>query len=151
MEHSNTKAEHNNMETELIRAAMEAQKTAYAPYSHFLVGAALLCRDGTVYTGCNIENASYPAGNCAERTAIFKAVSDGKRDFSAICIVGGPEGETPEYCPPCGICRQVCAEFCDADSFQIILAKSETEYRKYTLGELLPLGFGAAQLKVRQR
>ncbi len=132
---------------ELIRSALAARKTAYAPYSQFLVGAALLCKDGTVYTGCNIENASYPAGNCAERTAIFKAVSEGKKDFSAICIAGGREGEVSEYCPPCGICRQVCAEFCDADTFQIILAKNETEYRIYTLGELLPLGFGAAQLK----
>ena len=132
---------------ELIRAALGAQKTAYAPYSHFLVGAALLCKDGTIYTGCNIENASYPAGNCAERTAIFKAVSEGKKDFAAICVVGGREGEEPEFCPPCGICRQVCAEFCDAQSFQIILARSETDFKEYTLGELLPLGFGAAQLK----
>ena len=132
---------------DLIRAALAARETAYAPYSHFLVGAALLCEDGAVYTGCNIENASYPAGNCAERTAIFKAVSEGKKAFSAICIAGGREGEAPEYCPPCGICRQVCAEFCDADMFRIILAKSEEEYREYTLGELLPLGFGAAQLK----
>ena len=132
---------------ELIRAALGAQKTAYAPYSHFLVGAALLCKDGTIYTGCNIENASYPAGNCAERTAIFKAVSEGKKDFEAICVVGGREGEEPEFCPPCGICRQVCAEFCDAQSFQIILARSETSFKEYTLGELLPLGFGAAQLK----
>ncbi|MBO5520871.1 MAG: cytidine deaminase [Eubacterium sp.] len=130
----------------LIPAALQAQKAAYAPYSHFRVGAALLCKDGTVYTGCNIENASYPAGNCAERTAIFKAVSEGRREFLAICVVGGREGEDPEYCPPCGICRQVCAEFCDADSFQIILAKSENEYTVHTLGELLPLGFGAAQL-----
>ena len=135
---------------ELIRAALEARKTAYAPYSHFLVGAALLCEDGTVYTGCNIENASYPAGNCAERTAIFKAVSEGKKDFAAICIAGGREGEEPEYCPPCGICRQVCAEFCDAETFRILLAKSEEEYKTYSLGELLPLGFGAAQLKLPQ-
>ncbi len=132
---------------ELIGAAFRAREKAYAPYSRFLVGAALLCTDGMVYTGCNIENASYPAGNCAERTAIFKAVSDGKRDFSAICIVGGREEGPVEYCPPCGICRQVCAEFCDAGTFRIILARSETEYREYTLGELLPLGFGAAQLK----
>lgn len=131
----------------LIRAALEAQKTAYAPYSHFLVGAALLCKDGTIYTGCNIENASYPAGNCAERTAIFKAVSEGRKDFEEIWLVGGREGEEPEYCPPCGICRQVCAEFCDAGTFRIILAKSETAYKTYTLGELLPMGFGAAQLK----
>ena len=135
---------------ELIRAALEAREKAYAPYSRFLVGAALLCEDGTIFTGCNIENASYPAGNCAERTAIFKAVSEGKKDFAAICIVGGREGEPPEYCPPCGICRQVCAEFCDAETFQIILAKNEEEYRTYTLGELLPLGFGAAQLKKPQ-
>ena len=138
-------------EAALIKAASRAREKAYAPYSHFLVGAALLCEDGTVFTGCNIENASYPAGNCAERTAIFKAVSEGKRNFSVICIVGGREGEEPEICPPCGICRQVCAEFCDADTFRIILAKSETEYKAYTLGELLPLGFGAAQLKPADR
>ena len=131
----------------LIRAAMDMLPMAYAPYSHFHVGAALLCRDGSVYTGCNVENAAYPAGNCAERTAIFKAVSEGKRDFEAICIVGGPEGVIQDFCPPCGICRQAMAEFCAPASFEILLAKSPEEYRRYTLSELLPLGFAPGHLQ----
>ena len=131
---------------ELIRKAMEARLQAYAPYSRFQVGAALLCTDGTIYTGCNIENASYPAGNCAERTAVFKAVSEGYREFEAICIVGGPEGQDLDFCPPCGICRQVLAEFCDPETFRIILAKSVQEFQTYTLAELLPLSFGKAQM-----
>ncbi len=132
---------------ECIQRALEAQKTAYAPYSRFQVGAALLCAGGEIYTGCNIENASYPAGNCAERTAVFKAVSEGKTEFAAICIVGGPEGATEDFCPPCGICRQVLAEFCDPETFQIILAKNAEEFRIYTLAELLPLSFGRIQLR----
>ena len=130
----------------LIKKAAEMLPYAYAPYSHFHVGAALLCADGSVYTGCNVENASYPAGNCAERTAIFKAVSEGKRDFTAICIVGGPDEEIRDFCPPCGICRQVMAEFCAPASFEILLAKSPEEYRSCTLAELLPLGFGPGYL-----
>ena len=128
---------------EMIQAAAEAQKKAYAPYSKFYVGAAVLCAGGEIYTGCNIENASYPAGNCAERTALFKAVSEGKTAFLAICIVGGPEGKNEEFCPPCGICRQVLTEFCDPESFLVILAKGTEEYRCYTLEELFPLSFGS--------
>lgn len=120
----------------LIGTALLARENSYSPYSHFRVGAALLCRDGTVWTGCNIENRAYGPTNCAERTAFFKAVSEGKRDFSAIAIVGGKE-ETV-WCYPCGVCRQVMAEFCDPDEFQIICGKSAREYRIYTLRELLP-------------
>ncbi len=128
---------------EMIQAAVEAQKKAYAPYSRFYVGAALLCKSGEIFTGCNIENASYPAGNCAERTAVFKAVSEGNTAFSAICIVGGPEGRHEDFCPPCGICRQVLTEFCDPESFLVILAKGTEEYRCYTLEKLFPLSFGS--------
>ena len=127
---------------ELVKRAFEAQKHAYAPYSGFQVGAALLAEDGSVYEGCNIENASYGACNCAERTAFFRALYDGERDFSAIAIVGKPKtSDTFDYCAPCGICRQVMAEFCDPEKFEIILAKSEEEYRRYKLKELLPLSF----------
>lgn len=124
---------------ELILSALKARENAYAPYSQFLVGAALLCSDGTVYTGCNIENISYSATVCAERTAIFKAVSEGKRDFEAVAIVGGKKDETI-FAYPCGICRQVMAEFCKAD-FKVVVAKSEETYEKYSLSELLPKSF----------
>lgn len=134
--------------TNLIAAAFEAQKKAYAPYSGFMVGAALLCEDGEIFGGCNIENASYGACNCAERTAIFRAVYEGKRSFRAIAIVGKP-GSAPAfaYCAPCGICRQVMAEFCNPQDFQIILPKSMTEYKVYRLEELLPLSFTAENLE----
>lgn len=132
----------------LIRAAFEAQKRAYAPYSHFQVGAALLCGDGEILGGCNIENASYGACNCAERTAIFRAVYEGKRDFQAIAIVGKPEdAENFDHCAPCGICRQVMAEFCDPETFEIILPRSVEDYRVYKLKELLPLSFTAANME----
>lgn len=135
----------------LIQEAIQARKMAYAPYSHFQVGAALQCADGTVYRGCNIENAAYSPGNCAERTAFFKAVSEGKREFVAIAIVGGSDqlpadGPFPEFSPPCGVCRQVMMEFVKYDTFRILLAKSETEYVQYTLKQLLPMGFGPANL-----
>ncbi len=123
----------------LLFLAKGMTKQSYAPYSHFHVGAALLCDDDAIYTGCNIENASYGATNCAERTAVFKAVSEGYRHFKALAIAGGPEGEIGDACPPCGICRQVLSEFCDAD-MPIYLAKSEG-YDEYTLGQLLPLTF----------
>ena len=130
----------------LIKAALKARENAYCPYSGFAVGAALLCRDGSVWCGCNLENAAFTPGNCAERTAFFKAVSEGKREFSAIAIVGGKaDAEKLEFCPPCGVCRQVMREFCRND-FRIILAVSEKEYRIYTLEELLPLSFGPEQL-----
>lgn len=126
----------------LIEKAYEAKKYSYAPYSHFHVGAALLTEDGRIYKGCNIENAAYSPTNCAERTAFFKAVSEGVKSFSAIAIVGDKE----EYLAPCGVCRQVMAEFCDAEKFQIILAKSGEDYKIYSLKELLPEGFGADSL-----
>ena len=131
---------------ELIQKAMEAREKAYAPYSGFMVGAALQCADGTVYTGCNIENAAYTPTNCAERTAFFKAVSEGVRDFQAICIVGGKDGKLTEYTAPCGVCRQVMMEFCNPKTFQIILAVDKERYEIYTLEELMPLGFGPLNL-----
>lgn len=131
----------------LIRTALDMRKQSYVPYSGFAVGAGLLTREGKIYGGCNIENAAYTPTNCAERTAFFKAVSEGERQFSAIAIAGGPaDAETLDYCAPCGVCRQVMAEFCDADTFRIILAKSEEEYRVYTLRELFPFGFGPENL-----
>ena len=132
----------------LIKQALEMRKMAYVPYSHFQVGAALLCADGKVYTGCNIENAAYTPSNCAERTAFFKAVSEGEREFAAIAITGGAEtAEELEYCAPCGVCRQVMMEFCDYDNFKVILAKSEQEYQVYSLREILPMGFGPKNLE----
>ena len=132
----------------LIKQALEMRKMAYVPYSHFQVGAALLCADGKVYTGCNIENAAYTPSNCAERTAFFKAVSEGEREFTAIAITGGAEtAEELEYCAPCGVCRQVMMEFCDYDNFKVILAKSEREYQVYSLREILPMGFGPKNLE----
>mgnify|MGYP000280709682 CR=1 FL=1 len=132
--------------TELVRQAFLAQQQAYAPYSEFLVGAALLTEDGKIYQGCNIENAAYSPGNCAERTAFFKAVSEGVRDFQAICIVGGKDGVLTEYAAPCGVCRQVMMEFCDPKTFKIILAVSKDKYDVFTLNELFPLGFGPDDL-----
>lgn len=132
---------------EMIDAATKQLSYAYAPYSGFKVGAALLTADGRFYTGCNIENASYTPTNCAERTAIFKAVSEGERSFKAICIVGGMDGIPTEYAAPCGVCRQVMEEFCDADKFLVILAVDKETYGIYTLKELLPLGFGPENLK----
>ena len=130
----------------LYEAAVKMRERSYAPYSRFRVGAALLAKDGTVWTGCNIENASYGACNCAERTAFFKAVSEGEKHFSAIAIAGGPEGaETLDFCPPCGICRQVMEEFCGQD-FRIILGNSAGELKVHTLAELLPYGFGPGDL-----
>ena len=123
---------------ELIQKAKEGREHAYAPYSHFKVGAALLTKSGRIFTGCNVENAAYSPGNCAERTAVFKAVSEGEREFAALCIIGGAEAGCLELCPPCGVCRQVMAEFCDPDAFQIICGKSPEEYKVFTLAELLP-------------
>lgn len=135
-------------EKALIISAIEVQKKSYSPYSNFCVGAALLTKSGEIYQGCNIESASYSPTNCAERTAFFKAVSEGKREFLAIAVVGGflnsPE-YIPEICAPCGVCRQVMMEFCKKD-FTIILAKSETEFITKSLEELLPLGFGPKNL-----
>lgn len=127
----------------LIAQAMAAKESAYAPYSRFRVGAALLTANGKVYTGCNVENVSFSATNCAERTAVYKAVSEGEREFSAIVI----HGDNHDYLPPCGICRQVLAEFCDLDSFQVILANNEQDYKVMTLAELLPGAFQPGDLK----
>ena len=125
----------------LAKEALRMRGLSYAPYSGFNVGAALLASDGTVYTGCNIENAAYGPSNCAERTAFFKAVSEGARSFEAICIAGGPAGAKElDHCPPCGVCRQVMAEFCGKD-FEIILARNDNDYKVFTLNELLPESF----------
>lgn len=130
-----------NQIQELIDTALAQRKFSYAPYSDFRVGAALLAHNGKIYTGCNIENSAYSPTNCAERTAVFKAVSEGVRDFQAICIAGGAgEGEPTGLCPPCGVCRQVLLEFCAPD-FEIILAVNREQYEVYTLDELAPMGF----------
>ena len=134
------------MVEKLIDTAIEQLQFSYTPYSNFKVGAALLTKSGKIYTGCNIENASYTPTNCAERTAFFKAVSEGVRDFQAICIVGGKEGKLTEYTAPCGVCRQVMMEFCNPKTFQIILAVDKERYEIYTLEELMPLGFGPLNL-----
>lgn len=124
----------------LIAAALEARKNSYSPYSGFSVGAALMTSDGSVFTGVNIESASYSMTVCAERTAIFKAVSEGRRDFTAIAIVGGRE-EVSDYCYPCGACRQVMTEFCDYEGFVVISAVSEEDYKLFRLRELIPTAF----------
>lgn len=127
---------------ELVKQAFKAREMAYAPYSHFKVGAALLTKNGKVYMGCNIENASYTPTNCAERTAFFKAVSEGEREFQAIAIVGGKEDAVKlDLCAPCGVCRQVMMEFCNPKDFKVILCDMEEDIHTYTLEQLLPLGF----------
>ena len=126
----------------LCELAVEAMHHAYAPYSGFKVGAALLCKDGTVYQGCNIENAAYGPTNCAERTAIFKAVYDGHRDFAAIAVCGGKDGKITGAFPPCGVCRQVMREFCE-DDFVIYVVGAEGQFDALTLSELLPHSFSA--------
>lgn len=132
---------------ELIKIAVAARKNSYSPYSHYQVGAALLATDGQVFPGCNIENAAYTPTNCAERTAFFKAVSVGVRDFTAIAIVGSPEGdEITQSAYPCGVCRQVMMEFCNPEVFQVIVARSLEEYEIRTLKDFLPEGFGPANL-----
>lgn len=129
----------------LIQQAIKAREFAYTPYSHFKVGAALLGKNGKVYLGCNIENAGYTPSNCAERTAFFKAVSEGVTEFEKIAIVAGKE-EIETYTAPCGVCRQVMMEFCKPEEFKVIMAKSPEDYKEMTLAELLPLGFGPADL-----
>lgn len=130
----------------MIETAIAQLEFSYTPYSHYKVGAALLAKDGTIYTGCNIENAGLTATNCAERTAFFKAVSEGCKEFRAICIAGGQDGAVTDYAPPCGVCRQVMMEFCDPETFQVILAVNKEQYEVYTLKELLPKGFGPGNL-----
>ncbi len=126
---------------ELVKKAKEAAKCSYSPYSGFTVGAALLTKSGKVYLGCNIESASYSPTSCAERTAFFKAVSEGEREFLKIAIVGGKGLDFADYCPPCGVCRQVMKEFC-GEAFTVILGKNGEDVKELTLGELLPFGFG---------
>lgn len=130
----------------LIREAILAMEHAYTPYSGFKVGSALLTAKQRIYTGCNIENAAFSPTNCAERTAFFKAISDGERDFAAIAIVGGKNGVIVDFCPPCGVCRQVIREFVDPRRFLVIVAKSEEDYLVYFLEELLPMSFGPDHL-----
>lgn len=132
---------------ELIEQAVEQLKFAYTPYSGFKVGAALLTGNGRIYGGCNIENAAYTPTNCAERTVFFKAVSEGEREFRAICVVGGKDGKLTEFTAPCGVCRQVMMEFCNPETFRIILATGTDHYKIFTLQELLPQGFGPANLE----
>lgn len=136
------------MEIRLCREALTAREKAYCPYSGFSVGAALLSKTGKIYTGCNMESAAYTPSICAERTAFAKAISEGEREFIAIAIAGGKQGEPPsEACPPCGVCRQVMAEFCDPGSFRILLQEAGNAYSGYTLEELLPQSFGPGNLK----
>ena len=129
----------------LMSLAVQAREKSYSPYSGFKVGAALLCRSGKVYLGCNIENAAYTPTNCAERTAVFKAVSEGEKDFVAIAIVGGKGEEIADFCAPCGVCRQVLAEFCDKD-FRLVLGKPDN-IKVFTFEEILPLSFGKSDLE----
>ena len=131
---------------QLIDLAIKQLEFSYVPYSHFKVGAALLAKGGEIYTGCNIENAAYTPTNCAERTAFFKAVSEGVREFEAICVVGGKDGVLTDYASPCGVCRQVMMDCCDPDTFQIIMAVNKEKYKNYTLKEMLPMGFGPNNL-----
>mgnify|MGYP000773301521 CR=1 FL=1 len=131
----------------LSEAALDVRKKAYCPYSGFAVGAALLAKSGEIYTGVNIENAAFTPTNCAERTAFFKAVSEGERDFTAIAI----SGDADDYLYPCGVCRQVMSEFCKADTFQIILVQEDGTYKIFTLEELLPGAFTETELKKGQR
>ncbi len=132
---------------ELISSAIEARKKAYVPYSGYMVGAAVLTNELRIYTGCNIENASYTPTICAERTAISKAVSEGRRRFLAIAVVGSPNGDViTQYAYPCGVCRQVMREFADPEQFVVIVARSEEDYKLYRLKELLPMGFGPGNL-----
>ena len=131
---------------QLIRLALESLKNSYAPYSGYNVAAAVLCSSGKIYTGVNVENASYPAGICAERNAISHAVACGEKEITAIAIAGGANYCASDYCPPCGICRQVMREFCDPEKLTVIFARSETDYKEMTLEQLLPESFGPQTL-----
>lgn len=132
---------------ELIKSAMEARKKAYAPYSGYRVGAAVLTNELRIYTGCNVENAAYSPGICAERTALYKAVSEGWRKFRAIAVVGGSEEDTLEtFAFPCGVCRQVMREFANPEDFLVIVAKNTADYKVYLLSQLLPESFGPENL-----
>lgn len=130
---------------DLFILAKDAMKNSYAPYSNYNVGAVLLTKNGNVYKGCNIENASYSLTNCAERTALFSAIANGEKEFEAICIIGGKNGEITDYAMPCGACRQALAEFCNAD-FQVFVGINENDIKEYRLGELLPYSFNKSKL-----
>lgn len=130
----------------LMEQAVLARERSYSPYSGFMVGAALLCESGAVYTGCNIENAAYTPTNCAERTAFFKAVSEGERSFAAIAVAGWPRDGEPDFAYPCGVCRQVMMEFCNPEAFRVLVGYGPEHYTVHTLRELLPHGFGPADL-----
>ena len=129
------------LEQKLMNTAIEYRKHSYSPYSGYQVGAALLAEDGEIFGGCNIENASFSPTNCAERTALFKAVSEGKKEFTAIAVVGGKAGENLEFCTPCGVCRQALVEFCNPKEFVVYLGTSTEDYKGYLLEELLPFSF----------
>lgn len=130
---------------DLFIIAKEAMRNSYAPYSNYNVGAALLCKSGKIYMGCNVENASYSLTNCAERTALFSAIANGEKEFEAICIVGGKKGEITDYAMPCGACRQALSELCDA-GFKVIIGIDESNIIEYTLKELLPFSFNKSNL-----
>ena len=136
--------------SELIRRAIEQRKAAYAPYSKFYVSAAVLMDSGNIYTGVNVENASYPAGICAERNAIFHAIACGEKRIRAIAIIGGSEGAPQHHCTPCGICRQVMREFCRPEEMTVILARTPEDYREMTLKDLLPESFGPEDMGIFQ-
>ena len=135
---------------ELMKQVIEIRERAYTPYSNYQVGAALLSESGKVYRGCNVENAAYSPGICAERTAFVKAVSEGERAFRAIAVIGGAAGGPLELAPPCGICRQVMREFCAPDTFEIILGTGPEDFKVYTLSQLLPLSFGPENLEKQE-
>lgn len=131
----------------LIKEAIAAKEMAYTPYSHFRVGAALLTKEGKIYRGCNIENVAFTPTNCAERTAFFKAISEGEKEFAAIAVTG----DADDYLYPCGVCRQVMVEFCDLQEFKVIVANTEDDYKVFPLGELVPGVFNADDLAKGQR
>lgn len=131
----------------LIQEAIAAKEMAYVPYSHFRVGAALLTKEGKIYRGCNIENVAFTPTNCAERTAFFKAISEGEKEFAAIAVTG----DADDYLYPCGVCRQVMVEFCDLQEFKVVVANTEEDYKVYSLGELVPGVFDAEELAKGQR
>ena len=130
----------------LVAHALEMVPRAYAPYSRFQVGAAVLAASGKIYGGANVENASYPAGICAERSAIAQAISAGERKLAAIAICGGKDGVIAGFCAPCGICRQTMREFCDPEEFRVVVARSTSDYKIYSLDQLLPESFGPEAL-----
>ena len=130
---------------DLFNKALQTMQNSYAPYSNYNVGAVLLCKNGNTYKGCNIENASYSVTNCAERTALFSAVANGEKEFVAICVVGGKNGEITDYAMPCGVCRQALSEFCNAD-LKVFVGKNEDDIKEFTLGELLPYSFNKSKL-----